>query len=81
MFRRSSPLSSAVLMLAIALAGAQSAMALASAAPDAQGAGAQASGITVEWLGWSHVRMPFKTVPAPWSLQHQKGFRVTRGGF
>src|SRR5687768_8008011 len=57
MFRRSSPLSSAVLMLAIALAGAQSALALASAAPDAQGAGAQASGITVEWLGWSHYRL------------------------
>ena len=57
MFRRSSPLSSAVLMLAIALAGAQSALALASATPDAQGTGAQASGITVEWLGWSHYRL------------------------
>jgi L-ascorbate metabolism protein UlaG (beta-lactamase superfamily) len=57
MFRRSTLLPSAALVLAIALAGALGAQALASAAPDVQGVGAQASGITVEWLGWSHYRL------------------------
>jgi L-ascorbate metabolism protein UlaG (beta-lactamase superfamily) len=63
MSRKSSLLSSAALAVGIALVGALALATLVgprgipTAAPGAQPTGAQGSGITVEYLGWSHYRL------------------------
>jgi L-ascorbate metabolism protein UlaG (beta-lactamase superfamily) len=61
------PLSSAVLVVGLAILGSLAATVLvgsrplAPAAPGAQATGAQGSGITVEFLGWSHYRLTSPT--------------------
>src|SRR4051794_1910114 len=94
MRHRSGPLASAVLAIALFLVGALAwtaprGPASASTASPAEGPAAQGTGITVEWLGWSHYRLtsPAGTVvvtnpritnspDAPISLEEAMGLRT-----
>src|SRR5262245_42589223 len=80
MSRMSSVLSSVVLALGVALVGALAiatlvgSRSLLTAAPGSQAAAAQGSGVTVEFLGWSHYRLTSPTgkvvVTNPWASRN-----------